>query len=70
MASRRTVAGTQRGVEISTGARGEIRVNGKLDLTLPADPFEVVKVLRARRDATPAGRLRAKIAAGLRRRGR
>ncbi|RYG85493.1 MAG: hypothetical protein EON59_12080 [Alphaproteobacteria bacterium] len=65
----RTVAGTQRGIEVVTESRRMTIVNGQLE-SMPADPHEVAKTLRARRARrTPGGRLRSKIASDFKRRG-
>ncbi|TIL23670.1 MAG: hypothetical protein E5Y88_22355 [Mesorhizobium sp.] len=60
-----TIEKAVRGRELSTDKElRATRVNGKTEL-LPADPLAVAKILKERRNKSPAARLRAKLAADL-----
>jgi hypothetical protein len=59
------------GREIQPGNPSELRatrVNGRTEM-LPSDPRQVAKILKERRNSTPAAKVKAKIAADLKKRG-
>jgi hypothetical protein len=69
---RRTMSTTTRGREFATVREGNdalvrTTVNGRSEM-LPGDPKEVAKILRARRQKTPAMQAKARMEADLRKR--
>jgi len=54
--------------EIITGEKRATIVNGKREM-LPADPYEIARILRERRSKSPATAAKARMAAKARQRG-